>query len=171
MMYQQNGLMPMNQMNAIPQQRQQNGFMNQGMNIPQNLNNSTMQQQYGQQQTNFFAKIVDSIEAVRIADVPMDGNSYIFPKADGSEIYTKRWLPNFTTDVSVYVKAIPGELINVESSESKRGYSSLDKKDLDGMTEDIMDRLSVMMNERLDKMEKSLSQQNNSKQNMNKRGE
>lgn len=161
MMYQNTAMMPMqNQMQQQMARQQQNGFMNQnGMGVP---NNASMQSQFNQpQQTNFFAKIVDSIEAVRIADVPMDGNSYIFPKADGSEIYTKRWLPNFTTDVSVYVKAIPEEMISMK--EEKVGYSNaVAKEDFEDMSEKLFDKLSAMMNDRLDKIEKSIPTQQSS---------
>lgn len=47
-------------------------------------------------------KVVESIDVVRTVDVPMDGNVYYFPRADGTEIYTKRWLPNGTTQIDAY---------------------------------------------------------------------
>ena len=39
---------------------------------------------------------------VRATDIPMNGETVYFPKADGTEIYTKRWLPNGTTEVIAY---------------------------------------------------------------------
>ena len=60
-----------------------------------NLFTPQMQQQIQQQmpmQNNLSTgKIVDSIETVKVTDIPMDGNAYYFPKADGAEVYAKRW--------------------------------------------------------------------------------
>lgn len=150
-----NQMVPQNQsMNyqMIPQGYQQ-GFMNQNA-----LNNGVIPRQQSQpQQSNFFGKIVDSIETVKIADVPMDGNSYVFPKADGTEIYTKRWLPNFTTDVSVYVKVMQDENI----IDDKETFS---KEKFEELSNSLVTKLSDMFDERISKLEKALPQ------NMNKNG-
>lgn len=50
------------------------------------------------QQSGLGGKIVESYEVFKGIDIPMDGNTYYFPKADGSEIYSKRWLQNGTTE-------------------------------------------------------------------------
>ena len=50
------------------------------------------------QQSGLGGKIVESYEVFKGVDIPMDGNTYYFPKADGSEIYSKRWLQNGTTE-------------------------------------------------------------------------
>lgn len=55
-----------------------------------------------QVQNQPISKIVDNIDMVKIADIPMDGNVYYFPKADGAEIYGKRWLPIGQTQTLVY---------------------------------------------------------------------
>ena len=34
-----------------------------------------------------LGKMVDSVEVVKATDIPMDGNMYYFPKADGSIIF------------------------------------------------------------------------------------
>ena len=54
---------------------------------------STVQQQ---QNVSLPGKVVESIDMMKTMDIPMDGNMYYFPKADGTEIYTKRWLQNGT---------------------------------------------------------------------------
>lgn len=59
-------------------------------------------QQYVQQQTGLNGKVVEGFDTFKTADIPMDGSVYYFPKADGTEIYTKRWLQNGTTEQSVY---------------------------------------------------------------------
>ena len=50
-------------------------------------------------------KVVESIDVVKATDIPMDGNMYYFPKADGTEVYSKRWLPNGKTEVVTYKTA------------------------------------------------------------------
>ena len=55
-----------------------------------------------QQQNVLNGKVVESFEVFKGLDVPMDGNTYYFPKADGSEIYSKRWLQNGTTEQVTY---------------------------------------------------------------------
>lgn len=49
-----------------------------------------------------LGKIVESIDIVKATDIPMDGNLYYFPKADGSEIYAKQWLANGTTQILTF---------------------------------------------------------------------
>lgn len=46
-----------------------------------------------------IGKIVESIDIVKATDIPMDGNTYYFPKADGTEIYAKQWLSNGQTRI------------------------------------------------------------------------
>ena len=73
------------------------------------------------QVNGLYGKIVDSIEVVKATDIPMDGNMYYFPKADNSEIYLKRWLPNGTTEVITFSKSLPiVEEIVKEDVESKQ---------------------------------------------------
>ena len=38
-----------------------------------------------------IGKVVESMDIVKVTDIPMDGNVYYFPKADGTEIYTKQF--------------------------------------------------------------------------------
>lgn len=54
------------------------------------------------QQMNVMGKIVDSIDVVKATDVPMDGNLYYFPKADGTEIFGKQWLANGQTRILTF---------------------------------------------------------------------
>ena len=55
-----------------------------------------------QQVIGITGKVVESIDMVRATDIPMNGETVYYPKADGTEIYTKRWLPNGTTEVIAY---------------------------------------------------------------------
>lgn len=84
-------------------------------------------------------KIVDGIEMVRATDIPIDGNNYYFPKADGSEVYSKRWLQNGSTEINTYVK-----LNAQQEEETKRKIE-----------DDIIEKLN-MIDERIAKLEKGL---------------
>ena len=106
--------------------------------IPMNYFTQPMQQQIQQQNPN--GKIVDSIEMVKFTDIPMDGSSYYFPKADGSEIYSKRWLPNGSTEINTYVKVIDKEQQEEEP-----------KFDFNLMETNIMDKLNSL-EEKLNKI-------------------
>ena len=48
----------------------------------------------GTNQFNPFGKLVESMDIVKVTDIPMDGNIYYFPQADGQAIYGKKFLPN-----------------------------------------------------------------------------
>ena len=59
-------------------------------------------QMSGTNQMSALGKIVDSIDVVKATDIPMDGNAYYFPKADGTEVYCKQWLQNGTTRILTF---------------------------------------------------------------------
>lgn len=100
--------------------------------IPMGYFTPPMQQQM-QQQNQSNGKIVDSIEMVKFTDIPMDGNSYYFPKADGTEIYSKRWLANGSTEINTYVK------VDVNSPEEEKEHF-----DFNLMQNNIMDKLNSL---------------------------
>lgn len=108
--------------------------------MPLNYYAPQMQQQ---QQSVLNGKIVESIDNVKLTDIPMDGNSFYFPKADGTEIYTKRWLANGSTEVAVFRKVV-GE------SQEQAGF------DFGEMEGNIMDKLNSI-DERIGKIEKGLA--------------
>lgn len=94
-------------------------------------------------------KIVDSIEVVKATDIPVDGSNHYFPKADNSEIYTKRWLPNGTTEVMVFRKVdenIPEE----------------PKVDLAALETNIIEHLE-MIDERIDRLQRGLIPKGNTR--------
>lgn len=100
--------------------------------IPMGYFTPPMQQQI-QQQNQSNGKIVDSVEMVKFTDIPMDGNSYYFPKADGTEIYSKRWLANGSTEINTYVK------VDVNSPEDNK-----EQFDFNLMQNNIMDKLNSL---------------------------
>lgn len=57
------------------------------------------------QQLALPGKIVDSIEIAKIGDIPFGGYS-IFPKADLSEIYIKKWNSDGTTSLITFQQVV-----------------------------------------------------------------
>lgn len=71
------------------------------------------------QQMNVIGKIVDSIDVVKATDVPMDGNMYYFPKADGTEIFGKQWLSSGQTRILTFKPVFDDDTNNVSNTEEK----------------------------------------------------
>ena len=93
-----------NPMYQNPTPQQMFSPMYQQPQIQPQMQQPQIQQPTVQQQQNVSlpGKVVESIDMMKTMDIPMDGNMYYFPKADGTEIYTKRWLQNGTTEQLVY---------------------------------------------------------------------
>lgn len=110
-----------------------------------------MQQSMANQQAFLpLGKIAESVETVRATDIPIDGNAYYFPKADGSAIYTKRWLPNGTTEILTYAPIIEAETNNVSNEAEKF------KETLLAELTDVFTQKFEEVFDKLDKVEKAL---------------
>ena len=124
------------------------------MNNPMSYFTPQMQQQLNQPQQQpqpiLNGKIVENIENVKITDVPMDGNNYYFPKADGTEIYTKHWLANGSTEVAVYKKVVEDQQ---EETQPQFNFNEMENN--------IMEKLNSI-DERFAKFEKGFSTANKS---------
>lgn len=130
-------------MNFNPMQPQQyQGYFT--PNMQQQLQMQQLQQ-IPMQQTS-TGKVVDSVDIVRVTDIPMDGNAYYFPKADMSEVYSKRWLPNGSTEINTYVKVDVNQM-----EENKNTFEN-----------NLMDKLDSI-SDRIDKLEKNLIPKTNSR--------
>ena len=70
-------------------------------------------------QMSTLGKMVDSIDVVKATDIPMDGNTYYFPKADGTEVYCKQWLQNGTTRILTFKPVFEDDTNNVSSNNEK----------------------------------------------------
>ena len=75
-------------------------------------------------QMSALGKMVDSIDVVKATDIPMDGNAYYFPKADGTEVYCKQWLQNGTTRILTF-KPVLDDNTNNSSSDTEKLKISL----------------------------------------------
>ena len=96
-------------------------------------------QMSGANQMSALGKIVDSIDVVKATDIPMDGNAYYFPKADGTEVYCKQWLQNGTTRILTFKPVFEDNHNNV-SSETEKLKISLS----DDVTEVFMKRFDEL---------------------------
>ena len=70
-------------------------------------------------QMSALGKMVDSIDVVKATDIPMDGNAYYFPKADGTEVYCKQWLQNGTTRILTFKPVLDDNTNNVSTDTEK----------------------------------------------------
>ena len=78
-------------------------------------------------QMSALGKMVDSIDVVKATDIPMDGNAYYFPKADGTEVYCKQWLQNGTTRILIFKPVLEDNPNNVSSNTEKLKFDLSDK--------------------------------------------
>ena len=99
----------------------------------------SLQQPVSQAQMSAMGKIVDSIDVVKATDIPMDGNSYYFPKADGTEVYCKQWLQNGTTRILTFKPVLEDNPNNVSSDTEKLKISISDE-----VTEAFMKRFDEL---------------------------
>lgn len=84
-------------------------------------------QMSGANQMSTLGKMVDSIDVVKATDIPMDGNAYYFPKADGTEVYCKQWLQNGTTRILTFKPVLEDNPNNVSSDTEKLKISLSDE--------------------------------------------
>ena len=109
-----------NQYNQIP-----NPYMDRMAQLQQYQ--QSLQQPVSQAQMSAIGKIVDSMDVVKATDIPMDGNSYYFPKADGTEVYCKQWLQNGTTRILTFKPVFEDNPNNLSSDTEKLKISISDE--------------------------------------------
>lgn len=97
-----------------------------------------------------LGKMVDSVEVVKATDIPMDGNMYYFPKADGTIIYGKQWLPNGTTKISTF-KAVS----DVDIENTTPNTENLKISIINELTDVFMDKFNDITDS-LKRLEKSI---------------
>lgn len=95
-----------------------------------------------------IGKVVESMDIVKVTDIPMDGNIYYFPKADGTEIYSKQFMPNGQTRILTF-KPILEDDPNILSSEQEKSLYETINSVLVGIQEDVR-----TLNDKVDKISK-----------------
>ena len=98
-----------------------------------------------------LGKVVESMDMVKVADIPMDGNIYYFPKADGTEIYSKQFMPNGQTRILTFKPITDDNPNNLPLTEEKLKIGISDE-----VTEVFSNMLS-QINARLDVLESNLT--------------
>ena len=83
-----------------------------------------------------LGKVVESMDMVKVADIPMDGNMYYFPKADGSEIYSKQFMPNGQTRILTFKPLLEDESNTLSNDNMKINSVALSEV-LEGIQNDI----------------------------------
>ena len=137
---------------ATYQQPQYNPYLQRMENLQQFQ--QVMQQPMSPAQmsgTSQFAplgKIVESVDMVKATDIPMDGSMYYFPKADGTEIYGKAWLPNGQTRILTFKPSLDDNPNTLSQNEEKLNLEVLGQV-LEGIQSDIK-----TLTEKLDKISK-----------------
>ena len=120
--------------------------MNFLQNYQQNLQQPVVPTQMsGANQMSALGKMVDSIDVVKATDVPMDGSMYYFPKADGTEIFGKQWMPNGQTRILTFKPALDTEDNNVLNADEKLKFG-------------LSDEATEVFMKRFDELENKISQ-------------
>lgn len=96
-------------------------------------------------QNNFpvINKVVENIDMVKVADIPMDGNMYYFPKADGTEIYTKQFGIDGRTRILTFKPVLDDNPNNLPTEEEKLKFDTFNdvllgiQKDIKELTEKV----------------------------------
>ena len=116
-------------------------------------------QQYQQSLNTFSAlgKIVENEDVVKTTDIPMDGNMYYFPRADGSVIYGKQWLANGTTRLLTFKPTF-----EVEPNNSTTNTTERENGANNSATDVLLEQLKGV-NERLERIENNIRQSSTNK--------
>ena len=102
----------------------------------------------GANQFNPFGKIVESIDVVKVTDIPMDGNMYYFPQADGQAIYGKKFLPNGQTQILAFKPSLENEPNTLSNEEEKSKFDTLNEF-LEGIQNEVR-----TLSDKIDKISK-----------------
>lgn len=148
--------MPMNNGYSYNQQMPMQNPYQQRMDFLQSYQQSlqppAQQMPQANTQMNVIGKIVDGIEAVKAIDIPMDGAMYYFPKADGTEVYGKRWVVNEGRTVILPFRPIlETEPSNLPSEDEKtkiepfREFTEVFEKRFDNLEKQINDLMTKPM--------------------------
>ena len=132
----------------------------QPMTSMSNMYMDRLAQLQSQQNLNIFSalgKIVESKDIVKATDIPMDGNIYYFPKADGTEIYGKRWLANGQTQILAFKQVLDDEPSNSTDLDLKTQIGAL------GELKTSFEEWMESVNSRLENIENSCRQNSTQK--------
>ena len=107
-------------------------------------------QMSGANQFNPFGKLVESMDIVKVTDIPMDGNMYYFPQADGQAIYGKKFLPNGQTQILTFKPILDNNPNILSQNEEKFDFGVFNE-----LTDIFKEQLNSLT-DKIDKIEKYL---------------
>ena len=107
-------------------------------------------QMSGANQFNPFGKLVESMDIVKVTDIPMDGNMYYFPQADGQAIYGKKFLPNGQTQILTFKPILDDNPNTLSQNEEKFDFGAFNE-----LTDTFKEQLNSLT-DKIDKIEKYL---------------
>lgn len=107
-------------------------------------------QMSGTNQFTPLGKIVESVDIVKVTDIPMDGNVYYFPKADGTEIYSKQFMVNGQTRILTFKPVLDDNPNTLSNEDEKLKISALEN-----VTALFQEKFDTI-NDKIDKIEKYL---------------
>lgn len=137
-----------------PQQPYVNPYLQRMENLQQLQ--QTLNATPGQNQFSTLGKMVEGIDIVKATDIPMDGNMYYFPKADGSEIYAKAWQSNGQTRILTFKPVLEDNPNNVPSEDIKTQFGAFGEV-LEGIQNDLK-----TLNDKVDKISRPTRQKGGS---------
>lgn len=129
-------------------QPQTNPYMQRMENLQQFQQALQPQPQMQTVQYQPLGKVVDGIDTVKATDIPMDGNVYYFPTADGSAVFGKQWTMDGKTRILTY-KPFEEPNPNEVSSEPKESILEDFRGVLEGIQIDIQ-----TLNDKVDRLGK-----------------
>lgn len=130
-------------------QPQANPYMQRIENLQQFQQALQPQPQMQTVQYQPLGKVVDGIDTVKATDIPMDGNVYYFPTADGSAVFGKQWTMDGKTRILTY-KPFEEPNPNEISFEPKESIIEDFRGVLEGIQTDIQ-----TINDKIDKISKA----------------
>ena len=130
-------------------QPQTNPYMQRMENLQQFQQALQPQPQMQTVQYQPLGKVVDGIDTVKATDIPMDGNVYYFPTADGSAVFGKQWTMDGKTRILTY-KPFEEPNPNEVSFEPKESILEDFRGVLEGIQMDIQ-----TLNDKVDRLGKS----------------
>lgn len=130
-------------------QQQTNPYMQRMENLQQFQQALQPQPQMQTVQYQPLGKVVDGIDTVKATDIPMDGNVYYFPTADGSAVFGKQWTMDGKTRILTY-KPFEEPNPNEVSFEQKESILEDFRGVLEGIQMDIQ-----TLNDKVDRLGKS----------------
>ena len=140
-------------MTPYPNYLPNNPYMSQTQNPYMSQMQNLQQFQQALQTSNpmhAIGNVVEGIKNVETMNIPMDGNMYYFPKADGTEIYGKQWLSNGTTRTIVFKPFLGDGVDNSLTEQEKSKFEPLES-----LKQEIFNQFSLV-NDKIDRIEKNI---------------